>query len=58
MRIGIDFGWITLVAAEMVIAETGLGFMVLEVAEFRVTASWVSWSLVYRLFIRLTHALY
>lgn len=37
MRIGIGFGWTTLVAAEMVAAQTGLGFMVLQAAEFLVT---------------------
>ena len=34
MRIGIGFGWTTLVAAEMVAATAGLGFMVLNAAEF------------------------
>ncbi|WP_246479475.1 ABC transporter permease subunit [Kaustia mangrovi] len=34
MRIGIGFGWTTLVAAEMVAAEAGLGHMVLNAAEF------------------------
>jgi taurine transport system permease protein len=37
MRIGIGFGWTTLVAAEMVAATAGLGFMVLSAAEFLVT---------------------
>lgn len=37
MRIGIGFGWTTRVAAEMVAAEAGLGFMVLAAAEFLVT---------------------
>ena len=37
MRIGIGFGWTTLVAAEMVAAQTGLGHMVLDAAEFLVT---------------------
>ncbi|MFQ5773473.1 MAG: ABC transporter permease subunit [Kiloniellaceae bacterium] len=37
MRIGIGFGWTTLVAAEMVAAEQGLGVMVLSAAEFLVT---------------------
>ena len=37
MRIGIGFGWTTLVAAEMVAAQAGLGFMVLSAAEFLVT---------------------
>ncbi len=34
MRIGIGVGWTTLVAAEMVAARRGLGFMVLNAAEF------------------------
>jgi taurine transport system permease protein len=34
MRIGIGFGWTTLVAAEMVAAQEGLGFMVLNAAQF------------------------
>lgn len=34
MRIGIGFGWTTLVAAEMVAAEQGLGHMVLSAADF------------------------
>lgn len=34
MRIGIGFGWTTLVAAEMVAAEKGLGFMILSAANF------------------------
>ena len=34
MRIGIGFGWTTLVAAEMVAATAGLGYMVLNAAEF------------------------
>jgi taurine transport system permease protein len=37
MRIGIGFGWTTLVAAEMVAATKGLGFMVLSASEFLVT---------------------
>ncbi len=37
MRIGIGFGWTTLVAAEKVAAEQGLGHMVLSAAEFLVT---------------------
>ncbi len=37
MRIGIGFGWTTLVAAEMVAATKGLGYMVLNAAEFLVT---------------------
>lgn len=34
MRIGIGFGWTTLVAAEMVAATRGLGFMVLNAAQY------------------------
>ncbi|PRX36533.1 taurine transport system permease protein [Paraburkholderia sp. BL18I3N2] len=34
MRIGIGVGWTTLVAAEMVASTSGLGFMVLNAAEF------------------------
>jgi taurine transport system permease protein len=34
MRIGMGFGWTTLVAAEMVAATAGLGYMVLNAAEF------------------------
>jgi taurine transport system permease protein len=34
MRIGIGVGWTTLVAAEMVAAHRGLGFMVLNAAQF------------------------
>lgn len=37
LRIGVGFGWTTLVAAEMVAAQAGLGFMVLNAAEFLVT---------------------
>ena len=37
MRIGIGFGWTTLVAAEMVAATAGLGYMVLSASEFLVT---------------------
>lgn len=37
MRIGIGFGWTTLVAAEMVAAKQGLGYMVLNASEFLVT---------------------
>ena len=37
MRIGIGFGWTTLVAAEMVAAEQGLGHMVLSASDFLVT---------------------
>jgi taurine transport system permease protein len=34
MRIGIGVGWTTLVAAEMVAASRGLGFMVLNAAQY------------------------
>ena len=34
MRIGIGFGWTTLVAAEMVAANVGLGYMVLNASNF------------------------
>ncbi len=37
IRIGIGFGWTTLVAAEMVAANSGLGHMVLSASEFLVT---------------------
>lgn len=37
MRIALGFGWTTLVAAEMVAAEAGLGFMILNASEFLVT---------------------
>ena len=37
IRIGIGFGWTTLVAAEMVAADSGLGHMVLSASEFLVT---------------------
>lgn len=37
IRIGIGFGWTTLVAAEMVAAKSGLGYMVLTASEFLVT---------------------
>ena len=37
MRIGIGFAWTTLVAAEMVAASSGLGFMILNASEFLVT---------------------
>ena len=37
MRIGIGFGWTTLVAAEMVAAAAGLGYMILNASEFLVT---------------------
>ena len=37
MRIAIGFGWTTLVAAEMVAATTGLGFMVLTASKFMAT---------------------
>ncbi len=34
MRIGIGFGWTTLVAAEMVAATQGIGYMVLTASKF------------------------
>jgi taurine transport system permease protein len=37
MRIAIGFGWTTLVAAEMVAATAGLGFMVLTASKFMAT---------------------
>lgn len=37
LRIGIGFGWTTLVASEMVAADAGIGYMVLNAAEFLVT---------------------
>ncbi|WP_237157051.1 ABC transporter permease subunit [Photobacterium rosenbergii] len=37
LRIGIGFGWTTLVASEMVAAQAGIGYMVLNAAEFLVT---------------------
>lgn len=37
MRIAMGFGWTTLVAAEMVAAQRGIGFMVLNASEFLVT---------------------
>lgn len=37
MRIGMGFGWTTLVAAEMVAAERGLGHMILNASDFLVT---------------------
>lgn len=39
MRIGIGFGWTTLVAAEMVAATTGLGYMVLSASQFLQTST-------------------
>lgn len=39
MRIGIGFGWTTLVAAEMVAATSGLGYMVLTASQFLQTSS-------------------
>lgn len=39
MRIGIGFGWTTLVAAEMVAAREGIGYMVLSAAQFLQTAT-------------------
>jgi taurine transport system permease protein len=38
MRIGIGFGWTTLVAAEMVAATQGIGYMVLTASQFLQTA--------------------
>ncbi len=37
LRVGIGFGWTTLVAAEMVAAESGLGFLVLNAKDFLAT---------------------
>ena len=37
LRVGIGFGWTTLVAAEMVAATAGLGFMVLNAKDFLAT---------------------
>ena len=37
LRIAIGFGWTTLVAAEMVAADAGIGFMVLNASEFLAT---------------------
>ena len=39
MRIGIGFGWTTLVAAEMVAATRGLGYMVLSASQFLQTST-------------------
>lgn len=39
MRVGIGFGWTTLVAAEMVAATKGIGYMVLSAAQFLQTAT-------------------
>jgi taurine transport system permease protein len=39
MRIGIGFGWTTLVAAEMVAATRGLGYMVLTASQFLQTST-------------------
>ncbi|MCQ0988745.1 ABC transporter permease subunit [Jiella marina] len=39
MRIGIGFGWTTLVAAEMVAATKGIGYMVLTASQFLQTAT-------------------
>jgi taurine transport system permease protein len=39
MRIGIGFGWTTLVAAEMVASTEGLGYMVLSASKFLQTAT-------------------
>ncbi len=38
MRIGIGFGWTTLVAAEMVAATSGIGYMVLSASQFLQTS--------------------
>ena len=38
MRIGVGFGWTTLVAAEMVAATEGIGYMVLSASQFLQTA--------------------
>jgi len=38
MRVGIGFGWTTLVAAEMVAAKQGIGYMVLSASQFLQTA--------------------
>lgn len=39
MRIGVGFGWTTLVAAEMVAATEGLGYMVLSASQFLQTST-------------------
>jgi taurine transport system permease protein len=39
MRIGIGFGWTTLVAAEMVAATKGIGYMVLSASQFLQTST-------------------
>ena len=39
MRIGIGFGWTTLVAAEMVAATSGLGYLVLSASQFLQTST-------------------
>lgn len=39
MRIGIGFGWTTLVAAEMVAATSGIGYMVLSASQFLQTST-------------------
>lgn len=39
MRVGIGFGWTTLVAAEMVAATSGLGYMVLTASQFLQTST-------------------
>ena len=39
MRIGVGFGWTTLVAAEMVAATQGLGYMVLSASQFLQTST-------------------
>ena len=46
IRVGIGFGWTTLVAAEMVAATAGLGFMVLNAKDFLATDVVVSGILV------------
>lgn len=39
MRIGVGFGWTTLVAAEMVAATSGIGYMVLSASQFLQTST-------------------
>ena len=50
MRIGIGVGWTTLVAAEMIAADRGLGFMVLNSAQFLDSAAVVMGIIVIGLF--------
>jgi taurine transport system permease protein len=50
MRIGIGFGWTTLVAAEMVAATRGLGFMVLNAAQYLQSDTVIMGSIVIGLF--------